>query len=72
MVVTLLGVTISLPHRNDNAASAGGRDDPSVPNGTQQIGQPSKGGGFPRPGHPSVDVAPSRNFPSFQPVSLLA
>ena len=34
VVVTLLGVTLSLPDRNDNAPSPVGRDDPRIPNGT--------------------------------------
>ena len=40
--VTLLGVTLSLSDRNDDAPSPVGRDDPCVPNGTQKSVQPQK------------------------------
>ena len=36
VVVTILGVTLSLPDQNDNAPSPVGRDDPRVPNGRQR------------------------------------
>ena len=45
VVVTLLDVTFPLPDRNVKAPSAIGRDDPRVPNGTQQSVQPQKDGG---------------------------
>ena len=64
VVVTLLGVTLSLPVRNDNAPSPVGRDNPRVPNGTQKSVQSQKGGGCPRPEHLSVDA--SRSFPTSQ------
>ena len=63
IVVTILCVTLSLPDPNDNAPSSVGRDDPRVPNGTQQRVQPQKCGGSPRPEHISVDAAPSSVFP---------
>ena len=66
VVVTLLGVTLSLPDRNDNAPSPVGRDNLRVPNGTQQSVQPQKSSGFPRLEHLSVDAAPSRSFPFFR------
>ena len=50
-VVALLGVTLSLPDRDDNAPSPLGRDDPRVPNGTQQSVQPQEGGGSLRREH---------------------
>ena len=67
VVVTLLHINLSLPDRNDNTSSPVGRNDPRVPNGTQQSVQPQKGGGTPRLEHLSVDAAPSR---SSRPVTL--
>ena len=66
VVVTLLGVTLSLPDRNDNAPSPAGRDDLRVPNGTQESVQPQKGGDSPRHEHLSVDATPCMSFPAFR------
>ena len=51
---------------NDNAPFPVGRDDPRVPNGTQQNVQPQKDGGFSRLEHLGVDAAPSMSFPTSQ------
>ena len=45
VVVTLQKVTLALPNRNGNTTSPAGRDNPSVPNGTQHSVQPQERGG---------------------------
>ena len=61
VVVTFLGVTLFLPDGNDNTPSPIDRDNPRVPNGTQQ-----KGGGSPGLEHLSMDATHSRSILSFQ------
>ena len=49
VVVTLLGVTLPLADRTDNAPRPVGRDDSCVPNGIKQSVQTQEGGGSPMP-----------------------
>ena len=65
VVVTLLHINLSLPDRNEYTSSPVGRNDPRVPNGTQQSVQPQASGGSSGLEHPSVDAVPSGTFPLF-------